>query len=312
MSDVLRLRLALAISIATAAGAQPDSAQILSRVSEEAEVLQQNITNTVTQETLEQRTVMAPSRFRLRTGGSDLSAETQPRWQAREVISEYTIGALGKSEPRNLYEFREVSSVDGHALRSAEAARHALSLEMRSPDDRMRKRMLEDFASHGLVDVATDYAMMLLAFNKRGLSQLRIAAAGGGRVGTEDALGLQWQQTSTAAGQLEFRGKHVARWALMGILWVRKSDGLPLRIQAWIEHPDSKHLVRDEASIDYVMSAHGFLAPASVVHRHIVDGKLVTENLYRYEPFRLFAANTEIKFSEVPDPATLAPPVKKP
>ena len=46
--------------------------------------------------------------------------------------------------------------------------------------------------------------------------------------------------------------------------------------------------------MDYIASAHGFLTPASVVHRHIVDGQVITENLYRYEPFKMFSADTEI------------------
>jgi hypothetical protein len=68
--------------------------------------------------------------------------------------------------------------------------------------------------------------------------------------------------------------------------------------------------------VDYVESAHGFLTPASVVHRHLINGGLITENLYRYEPFKMFTADTEIKFTELPEtppPAkeTAAPPAKK-
>jgi hypothetical protein len=301
--------IAIAAGLSGLAQAQP-SPDVLSRVAEEAEVLRQNITRTVTQETLEQRTLMTPSRFRPRAGEVALALEGQLRLQVRVVVSEYTIAPLGRSDSPNLLEFRQVISVDGHNIQSPEAARHALSLDMRSPDDRQRKRMLEDFAKNGLVDVATDYAMMLLAFTKRGLEQLKIGATREARIATDDALVLEWQQTSAAAGQLEFRGKKVARHALEGLLWVRKSDGLPLRIQAWTEHADPKGSVRDEASIDYAVSAHGFLAPASVVHRHIVNGKTITENLYRYEPFRLFTAETEIRFTELPDPASL-PPAKK-
>jgi len=54
--------------------------------------------------------------------------------------------------------------------------------------------------------------------------------------------------------------------------------------------------------VDYVMSSHGFLTPVSVVHRHLVDGQVMTENLYRYEPFKMFSADADIKFTEVPDP----------
>jgi hypothetical protein len=302
---MLSVTIALAAGLATIAYAQPPPLpHILSRVAEEAEVLQQNIARTVTLETLEQRTLLAPSRFRPGAADSRLALEGQTRVQVREVVSQYTVGPIGQSESGNLLEFREVISVNGHRLQSPEAARHALSLDMRSPDDRLRKRILEDLAKNGLVDIATDYAMMLLAFTKRGLEQLKFGASRGGRIGADDALVVDWQQTSAAAGQLEFRGKRVARLALQGVLWVRKSDGLPLRIQAWTEHTESRISLRDEASIEYTVSGHGFLAPASVVHRHIVDGRLVTENLYRYEPFRLFAADSEIKFTDVPELTT--------
>ena len=56
----------------------------------------------------------------------------------------------------------------------------------------------------------------------------------------------------------------------------------------------------DEATVDYVMTQHGFLAPASVVHRQTVASQLVVENLFQYSPFRRFAADTDIKFTEVP------------
>ncbi len=306
-------RIALALCLAASAAAQPPLARILSRVSEEAEVLQQKITNTITQEILEQRTLLPPSRFHLRPGAQDLFPESL-RLQVREVVSEYTIGVVGAPQARNLLEFREVVSVDGVPRKTADAARHALFLEMRSPDDRFRKRLLEDLAAHGLVDIATDYALMLLIFSKRGLQSVKTGAVTEARIATDDALVLEWQQTNSSAGELEFRGKRVARRPLQGALWVRKSDGLPLRIQAWTEHTDGKASIRDEATIEYAVSAHGFLAPASVIHRHLLGGQLITENLYRYEPFRLFSAETEIKFTEIPDPTTLAvppPPTKK-
>ena len=72
-------------------------------------------------------------------------------------------------------------------------------------------------------------------------------------------------------------------------------------------------MIRDEATVDYIQSAHGFLTPASVVHRHMVDGKVITENLYRYEPFKMFSADAEIKFTELetPPPTPPAAPIKK-
>ncbi len=284
--------------------------EILSRIAEEAEVLRQNATKVLSQETLEQRAVMPPSRFRPRVGAAAHEV-AKPRLTVREVVSEYSVGMLRDSDSGNLVEFRQVVSVDGRPIQSSESARRALSLGLNSPDDRIRKRMLEDFAKHGLVDIATDYALILLAFSKRGLEQMTIEPAGEDQVGADEATLLRWEQKSADGGELEFHGRQVAHRALQGTLWVRKSDGLPLRIQAWAEHTDNKHQIRDEGTVDYVLSTHGFLTPVSVLHRHLVDGQAVTENLYRYQPFKLFGAESGIKFTTEPDTAPPAPPVKK-
>jgi hypothetical protein len=307
---VFAVRIALiALSFAISGLAQPASPEILTRVAEEAEVLRQNATKALSLETLEQRAVMPPSRFRPRVGAA---AKEVPklRLAVREVVSEYSVGALRDSDSHDLVEFRQVVSVDGRHIQSPESARRALSLGVHSEDDRTRKRMLEDFAKHGLVDVATDYALILLAFSKRGLEQMKITSRGEEQIGTDLATVLHWQQTSAAGGELEFHGRQMTRRALQGILWVRKSDGLPLRISAWAEHLDNKHQIRDEGTVDYVLSPHGFLTPVSVVHRHSIDNAIVTENLYRYEPFKLFGADSDIKFTPEPDPV-LVPPTKK-
>ena len=291
----------LSMLLATQAPApQPTLPEILARVAEEAEVLEQNAPKTLTQETLEQRALIPPPRFQPQVGRA---ATVAPRLQlsVREIVSEYSVGTLKESDSRNLLEFRQVISVDGRPVQSAEHARHALSLGIQSPDDRVRKRMLEDFARYGLADVATDYGLILLAFTRRGLENMQLKPAGETRVGADDALAFSWRQTSTAGGELEFHGNQAVRRPLQGVLYVRKSDGLPLRVQAWAEHQDAKRLIRDQATVDYALSAHGFLVPASVVHRHLVDGRLTIENLYRYEPFKLFSADAEIKFTEAPE-----------
>ena len=302
----------LSMLLAAQAPVQPPTLpEILARVAEEAEVLEQNAPKALTQETLEQRALIPPPRFLPRVGKA-ATVTPKPRLLVREIVSEYSVGTLKESDSPDLVEFRQVVSVDGRRVQSAEHARHALSLGIQSPDDRVRKRMLEDFAKHGLVDVATDYGLILLAFTKRGLENMQLKPAGETRVGAEDALIFSWRQTSTAGGELEFLGNRAARRPLQGMLFVRKSDGLPLRVQAWAEHPDAKRTIRDEAAVDYALSTHGFLMPASVVHRHLVDGQLKTENLYRYEPFKLFSADAEIKFTEVPEtpPPPPAPPKK--
>jgi len=300
--------LALLTIAVPCAPAQTALAPFLSRVAEEAEVFRQNAPKALSQETLEQRALMAPSRFHVRAGAAATAPPPPLRLQVRQLVSEYSVGALKDSVSGDLVEFRAVISVDGRPVQSAESARHALSLGIQSPDDRLRKRMIEEFAKYGLVDVATDYGIILLAFDKRGLEHMKLSPGGETRVGADTARAILWEQTSTAGAELEFRGRTAARRPMRGVLWVREPDGLPLRIEAMAEAAERQHTFRDEATVEYVLSTHGFLTPASVRHRHIVDGKLVTENLYRYEPFKLFAADAEIKFTEIPDPP---PPVKK-
>lgn len=302
MIGMRALVLTLLLSFAAlAATAQTALSPILTRVAEEAEVFQQNMPKALTQETLEQKTLMPPSRFKPRVGSAAAEAP-KIRLRGREIVSEYSVAPLQDSESHELVEFRQVISVDGKPVQSPESARRTLSLGMRSADDRIRKRMLEDFAKYGLVDIATDYGLILLAFTRRGLENLEIQAAGESQIGAESALVLSWKQTTPQGGELEFHGRQATHRALTGTLWVRKSDGLPLRIQAWAESVDAaRHKIRDEASVDYVRSSHGFLAPVSVLHRHLVDGKAITENLYRYEPFKLFTSDAAIKFTEIPD-----------
>src|ERR1035437_7148601 len=304
--------------------AQSSLPDLLSRVAEEAAMLQQNAPKSLTREVLVQRALMPGSRFRPRIGKRATAVAPPPRQLVREIVSEYSVGTLKESVVQNLTELRQVISVDGRKFQSPERARHALSLGITSPDDRIRKHMLEDFARHGLVDIATDYGILLLAFSKRGLSNMKVVLAGEEQIGADAAWVLKWQQTSPDGGMLEFLGNQASRVALQGRLLVRKSDGLPLRILSWSEHPQdattillqtwSEHpqvRVRDEATVDYIQSAHGFLTPASVVHRHMVDGQVVTENFYRYEPFKMFSADAEIKFTELETPPSPPASTKK-
>jgi hypothetical protein len=283
-------------------------APLLERVSEEAAVFQQNIVKALSQETLEQRTWMPPSRFQPRAG-QKTAVVPQPRLQTRLIVSEYSVGVLNEPESRDLVEFRQVVSVDGKALRSQASARHALSLGLQSPDARVRKRMIEDFARNGLVDIATDYGLILLAFGKRGIAGMQFAEEPERQAGAEAVRSILWKQLTAEGGELQFHGRQFTRIPLAGRLLVRKSDSLPLAIEVWAESVDSSKVrIRDEALVTYQMSEHGFLTPVSVVHRHRANGAILTENHYRYEPFKLFSADAEIQFNEVPEQAPVPAP----
>jgi hypothetical protein len=292
------------------AEAQIPLAKALERVAEEAAVFQQNIPKCLTQETLTQSASMPPSRFRPSIG-AQAAIVPKPRTVTHDVVSEYSVGHLKGSDSANLYEFRQVVSVDNKAIQSAESARRALTMNLKSQDEQVRKRMLEEYAKFGLVDVATDYGLVLLAFTKRGLENMELQPAGTGMIGADSATIFAWKQITETGGELEFHNRIAVRQPLVGKLWVRTRDGLPLRVEAAAEYGEGPRKIRDESSIEYIMSAHGFLTPVTVLHKHFVGGKLMTENHYRYEPFKLFAADAEIKFDTDPQPGKNGQPVIK-
>jgi hypothetical protein len=73
-------------------------------------------------------------------------------------------------------------------------------------------------------------------------------------------------------------------------------------VSASIEHDEAKHTLRDEATVDFVLARAGCVTPASAAHRHFVDGKILTENLYTYSPFRLFDTETDIRYEDTTTP----------
>ena len=54
--------------------------------------------------------------------------------------------------------------------------------------------------------------------------------------------------------------------------------------------------ISDQAQVDYAMVPQGYLAPAAVTHRQTQAGLLVVENSFQYSAFRMFQAETDIKF----------------
>src|SRR5260370_20007545 len=87
--------------------AQPNLPDLLSRIAEEAEILQQNAPKSLTQEILEQRALMPATRFRPRVGKA-ASVVPPPRLVVRQIVSEYSVGTLKESSVQNLTELRQV------------------------------------------------------------------------------------------------------------------------------------------------------------------------------------------------------------
>ncbi len=278
--------------------AQVDTGKILARVAEEAEAFRRLAPDVLGEETLKQRARKGVSRFRphIGSGGEKLSA---PKYATKQIVSEYGYSAFSEA-PDSLHEFREVVSVDGRAIKAREKARQTLAEGMRSQDDRLKKRLLEEFERHGLTGAVSDFGQLILLFGQRRLEKYEFQFAGKARVGPDEAIALSFRQTGDQGGVTIFENRKVVRRPLQGELWVRETDFLPLRIKLVTVRERDRYVIRDEATVDYAMTGHGALMPASVVHRQYAADQLMVENLFQYGTFRKFSAEAEVKFTESP------------
>ena len=293
------MRVLALLWLASSAGAQTLPA-ILSRLSEEAEVFRRAAPQILAEETLTQRASKPPSRFHPRIGAA-ATRPIAPTLQTREIVSEYSFGAL-KNAPGSLHEFRQVISVDGKPVSSAASARHSLVLGLKSPDDKAKKRMLEDFQKYGLTTAVVDFGPLVLLFSKRQIGNYHFEFAGQDRIGADQVQVVSYRQVSGPDRMLVFQGRQAMHQPIEGRIYARMPDGLPLRITIAESREDHKLVFRDEATVDYVLNAHGFLAPAAITHRGYAGDKLVVEDQFRYTPFKEFGADAAIKFTIPPEP----------
>ncbi len=291
----MRAGILLLILTCSAWAADDVLGRALSRLSEEAEVFRANAPRIVAREHLVQRSLKPRRRFVPRVGEGAVSPK--PEYWSREIVSEYAFAGL-KDAPEALHEFRQIVSVDGRQIASADNARETLVAGLRSDDDRVRKRMLERFEAHGLRGAATDFGQILLLFTRTRLPDYEFAWAGSEMSGQDAVRVLAFKQRSGDASVMIVDRRKAVHQPLEGRIWIRQRDLLPLRIALSTVRKDGQSVIRDEATVQYVMSPLGYLAPASVLHRELNGSSVVVENRFEYSAFQMFKADTEVKFSE--------------
>ncbi len=252
------------------------------------------------EERLEQMAVKPPARFRPRIGQS-AEAPPKPVVQTKVVISEYTFASF-REAPDALHEMRQIVSVDGRKIRTPEKARQTLTAGVISADDRLRKQMLVELQKHGLLETAIDFGQIILLFSKQGLRNFRFESGGRTRVGADSIITVKFEQLQGDAALMSFEERRVVRQRMQGSVWVREPEFLPIRVMVVTSYVTKEGTIRDEGTVEYSETPFGGLAPASVVHRRYLGLEVLAENIFRYSVFRKFGADSEIKFTEVPDP----------
>ena len=268
------------------------------RVSEEAEAFQRLAPQVLGEETLHQRSIKPPSRFRPRIGNA---ATTAPKseWQERTIVSEYAFTALSGADSGELHEIRQVTTVDGKKIEDTKKAQAALAKAITANDDGRKKALLKQFEKYGLLGAVTDYGQALLLFTRRNMERYEFTPKGSNWLNGQSVRVFGYKQLDgpeTVTVIEEKRNDQVTHLRIEGELWVRSDTFMPVRIIMASRQGLGEDQVKEEASIDYAMSQFGALLPVKSEHRETRGGKIATENQFIYSNFKKFGASSDIKF----------------
>jgi len=262
-----------------------DSTQkLVKRLGDEAAAFQKIAPQLVGRETLHQRALAAP-RFKVRVGDAAKQAQAAD-WKEHEIVSEYAFALLGQQ----IHELRQVTSVDGKRVAGETQAQNALAKLITGNDDQRKRRALEQLEKYGLRGGATDFGQILLLFSRANIERYEITAAGPRLMGTVATQVFRYQQLDGPQALTIFRAAATQRLSVQGEIWVREADGLPVRITmtATDSSGDKDKPLREEATVDYAMSAFGTLLPVETTHRELRAGEEVAENKFSYRDFHRF------------------------
>jgi hypothetical protein len=259
-----------------------DLPRILERIADQAEAFRRVAPTVLAEETLEQRVKLTPE---------------SPDFVSHEVVSEYGYGGVPEA-PKSIHEIRKVISSDGKQVTTTAKARQAMTLGLHGDDDKLKKRLLEDFEKHGLRGAVTDFGQVILLFSARHRKDYEFKMAGEKLIGTDKVTVVEYKQVGGSGGVTLFRGNAEAKQPVQGEILVRKTDGLPLRITMTSLATTAEGPVKDELSVDYDGSSLGCILPVTVVHRESLKDIVVSENTFRYGPFRRMEGGEKLQVPE--------------
>jgi hypothetical protein len=275
--------------------------KLIERLSEEAATFQRIAPQMIGQETLVQRASKPPARFRPRIGEA-ARKPPEPRWQQRELQSEYAFAAFA-GESGSLHEIRQITAIDGKKIQDSKRAQESLAKAITAEGDERKKQLLKDFEKNGLSGAVTDFGQIILLFAPRDILHYDFAYRRTEQRGAARLLVFEYKQVD---GPDEFtlidkrRGDVATRVPIAGEVWVWESNLRPARVTMSVNQGVGDQAVRNQATVDYEMSDYGVLLPTSTEHREIRQGAVVAENRFKYADFKKFGASSDLKFEVDP------------
>jgi hypothetical protein len=296
-------RLFVLLAAATLLPADERTQKLAARLAEEANAFQRIAPQVLGEETLHQRALKPPPRFRPRIGNS---AKEPPKasWQQREIVSEYSFASFS-GENGALHELRQVVSVDGKKVLDIKKAQEALAKAVTASDDERKKQLLKDFEKHGLFGAVTDFGQLILLFSTREILNYEFTFQRSERRGAANMLVFAYKQIDgpEALTLVEARkGDALRHLRAQGEVWVWEASYQPVKITLSAGQGEGPLAIREQAVVEYTMSDYGAVLPVSTEHHESRGGKVEAENLFTYGSFKKFSASSDIKFEAEPQP----------
>lgn len=274
---------------------------MLDRLSEEAAAFRSLAPKLIGQEVLRQLARRQSRRFRPRIGAEAYLPPPVKEYK-KEIVSEYGFTALRES-PNSLVEIREVVAVDGKQVREEERARERLALSLRSDNDATKKKLLSEFAKHGLRGAATDFGQIILLFRRRLIDNYEFQRIREANLGPHQVVVLSYEQRQGPESLTVFSGGDTQRLPIGGEIWLRRPDWAPLIITLESRVSENGHITAHRGVVEYYESAYGVMQPVNMRYEKLYDWEPTLRLSAEYSAFQMFDVETEIKFTPV-DPAS--------
>ena len=272
--------------------------KLIDGLSKQADAFQRIAPAILGRETLHHRFLKPPPRFRPRIGEA-AKKPLQPTWQERDIISEYAFAALGDSR-QELHEMRRVIAVEGRIVEDEKQAQDSLAKLVTATDDQRKRLALKQLEKYGLRGAAVDFGQLLLLFSRRDVERYEFTFSSTEQVDGLPVSVFRYKQLDGPEAITVFDGDKLLRLRVEGEVWVRSDTYAPLRITLVATQGESGAGLREEATVQYVMSAYGVLLPSTIEQQELRDGQVTSESKFVYANFHKFQTSSDIKFGDVP------------
>ena len=195
---------------------------------------------------------------------------------------------------------RRVIAVDGRIVENEKQAQDSLAKLITASDDQRKRVALKQLEKYGLHGAAVDFGQLLLLFNRRDVERYEFTFGSSEQVEGLPLTVFRYKQLDGPGAMTVFEGDKLVRLRVEGEVWVRGDNYAPVRITLVANQDETGAGLREEATVEYVMSAYGALLPSTIDQRELRDGQVTLESKFVYANFQKFQTSSDVKFGDVP------------